>query len=308
LSSKPSPFNNQAWQPIPLAGAQNFMSMQTINHLVCTHCGYNLHGLPADSNCPECGASIQRMAEGDPLKYADLTWIKRVHRGMRNIYQSLVAAVIAAAADLVLAVASFVLTEATLYDFTPWETFFVGLNLVFIPLVLAWFIVGIWQFTACDDERAFVEPFWCPRRILRYGSLVIVGVTPLLLRWPMLYALLGTLLLIVSWAFLLRGESLSMRIGYHAAADDFRSSRKPLLLPFGFLSFAVLIDLVTRSPGSAACFLVPALLLTLPPLLLAIKALTGLTEGWERAAPDYVNPRLIANISRSTPPTGDATE
>jgi hypothetical protein len=52
----------------------------------CASCGYNLRGLMADWNCPECGTPIRNSLRGDLLEFCDPTWVARLAVGARLTY------------------------------------------------------------------------------------------------------------------------------------------------------------------------------------------------------------------------------
>ncbi len=45
------------------------------DHVICNNCGYDLRGLPAEGNCPECGAPIAWSTRDDPLRHRPTRWI-----------------------------------------------------------------------------------------------------------------------------------------------------------------------------------------------------------------------------------------
>lgn len=53
--------------------------------LLCMECGYNLRGLPADGNCPECGTLIRHSRRNADLLYADVDWLASIVRGQQFI-------------------------------------------------------------------------------------------------------------------------------------------------------------------------------------------------------------------------------
>jgi hypothetical protein len=51
--------------------------------LHCSHCDYNLHGLPPTGNCPECGLPIARSAGRTRLRDAPPAWLASLSWGAR---------------------------------------------------------------------------------------------------------------------------------------------------------------------------------------------------------------------------------
>lgn len=51
----------------------------------CIRCGYNLQGLPAAGNCPECGTPVERSLRGDLLAFSDAAYLRALLRGVTLI-------------------------------------------------------------------------------------------------------------------------------------------------------------------------------------------------------------------------------
>ena len=51
-------------------------------HLLCLQCGYDLYGLDAEGNCPECGKTIWTTLRGGLLQNSDPTWLATVRWGV----------------------------------------------------------------------------------------------------------------------------------------------------------------------------------------------------------------------------------
>ena len=51
----------------------------------CIDCGYDLAGLRADGQCPECGASIERSLKGDFMVHASPEYLATLHRGAVSV-------------------------------------------------------------------------------------------------------------------------------------------------------------------------------------------------------------------------------
>jgi hypothetical protein len=53
------------------------------SHAICRHCGYDLHGLPADGRCPECGSGVGESLSAELLIFADPNLLATLVRGVR---------------------------------------------------------------------------------------------------------------------------------------------------------------------------------------------------------------------------------
>ncbi len=52
-----------------------------VSHANCRGCGYDLHGLLVNGDCPECHTSVEWTLRGN-LQFADATWLAQVARGL----------------------------------------------------------------------------------------------------------------------------------------------------------------------------------------------------------------------------------
>jgi hypothetical protein len=55
------------------------------SHALCRRCGYDLHGIPTDGLCPECGESVAASLRGNLLTAADPKWLASLLRGARML-------------------------------------------------------------------------------------------------------------------------------------------------------------------------------------------------------------------------------
>lgn len=54
--------------------------------LPCRCCGYNLRGVLAAGDCPECGAAVELAARRDDLAFASPQWVATLARGLRWVW------------------------------------------------------------------------------------------------------------------------------------------------------------------------------------------------------------------------------
>ena len=59
--------------------------------VLCMSCGYNLRGLLAGGQCPECGEPIGPSLRPDRLRLADPSWLAKIVHGLRLIYVAMLA-------------------------------------------------------------------------------------------------------------------------------------------------------------------------------------------------------------------------
>jgi len=54
-------------------------------HVACRGCGYDLHMLHVDNDCPECGESVWASARGDLLRFAPPKWVRTLAQGAATV-------------------------------------------------------------------------------------------------------------------------------------------------------------------------------------------------------------------------------
>ncbi len=62
--------------------------------VICLPCGYNIHGLPREGRCPECGTPITRSLQGNLLRYSSPAYLATLNRGVFLILAAIAAQVI----------------------------------------------------------------------------------------------------------------------------------------------------------------------------------------------------------------------
>ncbi len=129
----------------------------------CLRCGYNLRGLDAASNCPECGLEIERSLRGGRLEFSQPAYLQRLRRGADLILTSFILFLPAA---LALAFLSFSTPRGYSGGLT--VTAYALLLAALVALVApALLLVGWWLLTTPDEERRGVEARFSSRRIAR---------------------------------------------------------------------------------------------------------------------------------------------
>jgi len=83
--------------------------MKIDHHAPCLRCGYDLASLPLEGVCPECALPVSRSVSGDLLRFADPRWSRRVHRGLRVVFRTVVWLLVAT----ILMIVVLVFDEAT---------------------------------------------------------------------------------------------------------------------------------------------------------------------------------------------------
>jgi hypothetical protein len=131
--------------------------------LRCLRCNYDLHGLPADGNCPECGLAVARSADaaGGELRHAPPGWLASLSWGTRLILLAPVAGYVHA---------TYLVPRLPRIDSL---VAFFG-----VPAALdVVFAAGIWLLTRPQPRRAGTH--WAWRWALRLVALVPLSQTTL---------------------------------------------------------------------------------------------------------------------------------
>lgn len=175
----------------------------------CIRCGYDLYGLPADGNCPECGTWIKRSMAGDRLGMADPKWVSKLAIGQTLICWGTWLPLIAVG----LMVLVMLNTNATL-----------PLAIVMLsPLVAgaaACFISGALLATARDPSVRGFERVYSSRGITRlafagplvFGSLALL-IDPLPIPFAVRMVTRATLLLLAGGSAMVLSVALLQRLG-----------------------------------------------------------------------------------------------
>jgi hypothetical protein len=136
----------------------------------CRKCGYNLRGLQADGQCPECGSPVALSVHGNLLRYSDPVWLRRIARGIGLLllgYYFVVGLPLLAGAVEIFAAPGLPLGTARLEN-----AFFMLLSTV--RDLLIW--IGIWLFTAPDPSGVDEYRYRTVRKIARIMlSINLVG-------------------------------------------------------------------------------------------------------------------------------------
>jgi len=141
--------------------------------LTCRSCGYNLHGLPPEGDCPECGLDVIGSAMGDRLQSADLGWLRSVRLGLSVYFAALFVSHIASLLELL-----FILILASpdlhLHPSGSGKSSVlpVANGLIALRLSIAGaMFVGVWKLTSPDPDHQF-EPAFASRKLFRWGKCI----------------------------------------------------------------------------------------------------------------------------------------
>lgn len=124
------------------------------HEIPCSRCGYNLHTLPAEGRCPECGSEVRLSLRGRRLIHADARWFRSLTIG------ALLSGSSVAVSAAVFPVASARMTVS---------------GAIFSELLLAAMIfqncLGTWLLTSAEPHGPYFDDHPWTRRVTRALSI-----------------------------------------------------------------------------------------------------------------------------------------
>jgi hypothetical protein len=135
-------------------------------HTPCNACGYDLHGLPLDGTCPECGRLVANSLRGDALRFASPDYLATIRKGI-DLYLAM------AATEILLAFASFPVASMVAKGASVAQVENL-LLMVGVVLSLAG-SVGFVQFTSPDPALIASEQPRNARRLARAGMIMLIA-------------------------------------------------------------------------------------------------------------------------------------
>lgn len=137
-------------------------------HAPCNQCGYDLHGLPLDGNCPECSRPVAISLQGDQLRFAATPYLKTISKGLKIYFVSSVGLIVAGVLSVLVSIGmAFMGARPRIV-----EPYFEILN---VGLAMAG-LVGFYFFTWPDPGRLAVEAPRSARALARVGlALSFIG-------------------------------------------------------------------------------------------------------------------------------------
>jgi hypothetical protein len=144
----------------------------------CVDCGYDLRGLDAGGECPECGTPVARSLTGDLLADAAPGWLRTIARGQRLVSRGTVvfvgAVVFGIISSLAIGTLGFYVRASTI----------AAISLVTEPVleVASWVglvlvLVGTLLLTAQEPRDTLLEPWTSSRSVARLGlgAAIVLG-------------------------------------------------------------------------------------------------------------------------------------
>jgi len=130
------------------------------SHAACRHCGYDLHGLPADGRCPECGTAVASSLGESLLVFANPKWLESLFRGVLTLLIGL---------GLAVSLLVFLLFFS---DLLPLNNM-VGVVCLVILFIICWCAVGAWFLSTPDPSGSGEPEYGMVRRIARWA--IVLG-------------------------------------------------------------------------------------------------------------------------------------
>jgi hypothetical protein len=200
---------------------------------LCPACGYNLRGLSAQGQCPECGGPVWYALCDHPAQFADPRWLRSLAWGTRCLW----------AGFLVLLVAILALAFSAAYMYRPSG----GAVRSVLLLAEALLALGLWLITASNSAQV-AEPTLSARRVARSALVACTALTLLLILMPAsrplsywtprhffshavipLLLASGALAIVLVWSFSRHTERLSRDLGHRFAQRKARFYRRAFI-------------------------------------------------------------------------------
>ncbi len=147
--------------------------------VLCRRCGYELRGLAASANCPECSWPVSASLAGDSLRYADPAYLRSLVRGIKLLQAAILISVVVGLGSALMPMLS---------GYVP------GLSVGALTIVMTTVAmlasiagaVGWWLFSSPDQSRRSTDRGQLPRRLIRAS--VVIGMVASILQVILLLA------------------------------------------------------------------------------------------------------------------------
>lgn len=137
----------------------------------CIRCSYNLRGLTADGNCPECGTPIEESLRGFILLYAAPEYVQQLRKGLSLILNSVLISI----ALGILGMGGIVVGAMLMGPKSvPWLQ---GAFQLIMLVPSALMVLGYWKYAEPDPGYVVQESPHAARRIARASTFVIAAAT-----------------------------------------------------------------------------------------------------------------------------------
>lgn len=307
-ASKQSPQRKRSPQPF----AENVLP----EGLTCMSCDYDLRGLNAAGNCPECGIPVAMTASPYAALIADPVWLGRMLASIR-IFKN--------GAAIVLGVVAFssLLRRITAVELAPMYY----LRLLGIFACLALWARMVWAITAAHHALDVDRSGWVARRIVR-GVLIVICLASAVIgvffaagapRWwigatALLASPIGAIGLLGAWAWSRRTQQVAELAGEKLARTQARAylwiyaSSWTAMVVFAGLGLLGATSCFTVAVAAAIVVLFFGFLLVLAPLNMKLE-LEPFRVGEDLLlVPNPLPKQLAGSSSRPCPRVASGTE